>query len=88
MKNRSQTEIYASILEAASRGASPTHILYDSFLEWSKLRKCLSELTSSGMVELDVRRKLYKTTDKGLEFVELQRRMGKYLPPANLQLLT
>jgi predicted transcriptional regulator len=79
MKYRSQTEIYARILESAMDGMTRTQIMFDTFLEWARLKDYLYEMTTIGMLVHDVKKEHYSTTKKGMSFVKFYK-LGEYLP--------
>jgi len=70
MKYRSQIDIICNILEAANGGVSRTKIMYKTFLAFSQVRDYLALLTENGLIENDSQSQLYKTTPKGLKFVD------------------
>ena len=54
---------------AALPGGRKTHIMYESGLNLKQLNLYLSELTSSGALELRAMEKRYYTTEKGRSFL-------------------
>ena len=74
---RGRTEIMASLLEAAKEAKSRTHLMYASELDSRGLKKYLSFLISKNFVELQSRSTTrYRITAKGLEFLEIHRRLA------------
>jgi predicted transcriptional regulator len=70
MKYRSRTEIVAMILEAANGGSSKTKIMYKAFLSYNQLREYLSVLIENNLIEYLEGSPIYKTTEKGLVFLQ------------------
>lgn len=66
----------ASLLEAAKERKSRTHLMYASELDSRGLRKYLDFLISRKFVEQQIiGSTTYKTTAKGLEFLEAHKRL-------------
>jgi predicted transcriptional regulator len=78
MKNRSRTEIVATILEAANGGATKTKIMYKAFLSYAQLREYLSVLLENNLIYLEGIQ-TYKTTEKGLNFLKMHDEIGELL---------
>ena len=70
MKYRSRTEIVAMILEAANGGSTKTKIMYKAFLSYNQLREYLSMLIENNLLEYFEGSPVYKTTEKGLMFLQ------------------
>ena len=71
MKYRSNNDIINEILEAANGGgATKTKIMYQAFLSYAQLKEYLTELTESGLLNYDVDTRQFKTTEKGLRFLD------------------
>jgi predicted transcriptional regulator len=71
MKYRSRTEIISQILDIASGGsATKTKIMYQACLNYNKLKEYLTVLTEGGLLRYDVQTVTFKTTEKGLRFLE------------------
>lgn len=62
-------DIYAEILTQAKEGVTKTRIMYQVNLSFFQLKKCLNELMSLKLIEIEAL--LYKTTMRGLHFLEL-----------------
>ncbi len=69
MKKRSRLDITAKILNAASAGALKTKIMYSTSLSFDQLKDYLSVLVHGGLLEYDAKKIVYKTTDKGHDFL-------------------
>jgi predicted transcriptional regulator len=76
MKYRSRTDISAHILEIAAAttnggsGATKTRIMYGAFLSYFQLKDYLSILMEKGLLEFIPESKKYRTTHKGLRFLQ------------------
>ena len=81
MGNRSRTEIVAMILDAATKGGeTKTKIMYFAFLSYTQVHEYLSILIENNLVEyLDGTNK-FKTTEKGLHFLNMHNEIRKLLP--------
>jgi predicted transcriptional regulator len=79
MKNRSRTELASHILEAANGGATKTKIMYKAYLSYAQLKEYLAVLTENGLMARDVDGDLYRTTSKGIKFLETSRKLGGLL---------
>ncbi|HEY9406537.1 MAG TPA: winged helix-turn-helix domain-containing protein [Nitrososphaera sp.] len=79
MKNRSRTELASHILEAANGGATKTKIMYKAYLSYAQLKEYLAVLIENGLMARDVDGDLYRTTSKGIKFLETSRKLGGLL---------
>ena len=79
MKYRSRTEIVAMILEAANGGATKTKIMYKAFLSYDQLREYLSVLIGNNLLDYLDAPQIYKTTEKGLNFLKMHNEIGELL---------
>jgi predicted transcriptional regulator len=71
MKYRSRIDIMSQILEAANGGgATRTKIMYKAFLSFIQLREFLMVLTKSDLLSYDGETQTFKTTEKGLRFLD------------------
>jgi predicted transcriptional regulator len=72
--NRSRNEIISQILETANDGddggATKTKIMYKVFLGHDKLQEYLMLLIESDLLSYDSTRRTFKTTEKGLTFLQ------------------
>ena len=71
IKHRSRIDIMSQILEAANGGgATRTKIMYKAFLSFIQLREFLMVLTQSDLLSYDEELQTFKTTEKGLRFLD------------------
>ena len=85
MKYRSRTEIVATILEAANGGTTKTKIMYKAFLSYAQLREYLSVLIENNLLEYLEGSQIYKTTEKGLNFLKIHNEIGELLQTSERQ---
>jgi len=69
MKNRSRLDIAAEILKVAKDGMLKTKIMYLAYLSFDQLEEYLALLTHNGLLEYDLKKRQYKTTGKGQDFL-------------------
>ena len=70
MKRRNNVDIMADILRVARGGAKKTWIVYRANLNFKIVKDYLSELTEKGLLAAPEGLSLYRTTEKGLDFLE------------------
>jgi predicted transcriptional regulator len=71
MGQRSKIDIISDILEAANKinGTNSTMIMYKAFLTYTQLKNYLQTLTEMGLLSYDKDTRTFKTTEKGLRFL-------------------
>ncbi|HEX9318568.1 MAG TPA: winged helix-turn-helix domain-containing protein [Nitrososphaeraceae archaeon] len=80
MRYRSRDEIIGSILQSASQNQiTKTKMMFSSFLSYPQLLYYLKLLIDEDLLEYDSQSKLYRTTQKGMEFLELNRKITSLL---------
>ena len=77
MKYRSRTELASNILEAANGGATKTKIMYKAFLSYAQLKEYLAILIENSLLSREGDN--YKTTSKGIRFLQTTRQLGSLL---------
>ena len=77
MKYRSRTDIVSQILEAANGGATKTRIMYKAYLSYAQLKEYLSVLTENGLLDYEEGELKYKTTEKGIRFMNTYDQIGQ-----------
>ena len=71
MKYRSRTDIISEILDAANgNNASKTKLMYKAFLSFVQMKEYLTILTESDLLRYNSNTHTFKTTEKGLKFLE------------------
>jgi predicted transcriptional regulator len=81
---RSRTELASNILEAANGGATKTKIMYKAFLSYAQLKEYLAMLIRNDLMAHD-NEGTYRTTGKGLKFLESSRQLDGLLVPTSQQ---
>jgi predicted transcriptional regulator len=76
MKHRNRIEIMNEILEAANGGTTRTQIMYKAFLSFIQLREFLTVLTERDLLRYDRETQTFKTTEKGLRFLDAYKQLG------------
>ncbi len=77
MKYRSRTDIFSQILEAANGGGiTKSKIMYKAFLSYTQLKEYLTVLTDSDLLHYDENTHIFKTTEKGLRFLDTYNQLG------------
>jgi predicted transcriptional regulator len=71
MKYRSRSEIASRILESAASGTTRTKIMYKAYLSYAQLKEYLPVLEENGLLEYDKGEQIYRTTQKGLHFLNI-----------------
>jgi predicted transcriptional regulator len=79
MKYRSRTELASSVLEAANGGdgATKTKIMYKAFLSYAQLKEYIAILIENSLLSREGDN--YKTTSKGIRFLQTTRELGSLL---------
>jgi predicted transcriptional regulator len=82
MKYRSRSEIVRSILEAANadEGANRTRLMYNSYLSFNQLKEYLRTLQENGLIDYEAGRRCYRTTEKGIQLLQLQNKLEEVAP--------
>ena len=74
MRNyRSQLDIIADILSAASKNAKKTQIMYQANLSFKVLQKYLKRTLAASLIAYKKEYRYYSLTDKGQNFLETYR---------------
>lgn len=80
MGNRSRTEIISQILESANvGGATMTKLKYKAFLSQDQLEEYLMVLIESDLLRYDNEMRTFKTTEKGLTFLQAYNQIDQML---------
>lgn len=85
MKNRSRTEIIASILQVISkRGSTRTKIMYGAFLSYTQLNDYLSFMDQLGLIKYDkddghASSNYIVITEKGIHFLSIHDRINQMI---------
>ena len=79
MNCQSRTEIVVMILEATNGGATKTKIMYKAMLSFNQLKEYLSVLIENDLLEYRIGIKIFRTTEKGLKFLQTHNEIGELL---------
>jgi predicted transcriptional regulator len=86
MKHRSRLEIISLILDIATRndGVTQKKILYRAYLSYEYLKKYLTLLQENELINYyEQEGKVYRTTEKGLHFLDLYARLNEVVALTN-----
>ena len=81
MKYRSRTDICSQILEAANGGTTKTKIMYKAYLSYAQLKEYLAVMLENGLLEYVKGEQLYRTSEKGLQFLRSYAQMSDMTGP-------
>lgn len=80
MRYRSRIDIISQILEAANGGyATRSKIAYKAFLNYNQLKENLTALTEKDLLRYNEDTQTFKTTEKGLRFLDTYNRIGNMI---------
>ena len=85
MKNRRRSDIVCQILEAANddgengEGITLTKIMYNVILCNEQMKEYLALLIDDGLITYDSTMSTFKTTEKGLTFLQAYNQLDKML---------
>jgi predicted transcriptional regulator len=88
-KRRDRHEIIAEILNLAIDGKRKTHVMYKAKLSYTQVNEYLPWLVQKGFLEnmkigkMGQCKKIYKTTPRGLMFLESLKSIDKLLQKTN-----
>lgn len=86
MKNRSRFDIIRMILESATGGAvTKTKIMYSAFLSYQQLKEYLTTLQENDLIEYREGERAYRTTDKGMQLLQLSNKIDELTPAIRTQ---
>lgn|SRR3989337_1410739 len=68
---RSREEIIAAVIRTAKQESRKTSILYGSSLNLKQVNTYLSLLLEKGLLLYDVSRKVYKATERGVQYLRM-----------------
>jgi predicted transcriptional regulator len=86
MKHRSRLEIISLILDIATRndGVTQKKILYRVYLSYEHLKKYLTLLQENELINYHEQEgKVYRTTEKGLHFLNLYAKLNEVVAMTN-----
>jgi predicted transcriptional regulator len=81
MKYRSRSDIVGLLLDAANGGgATKTKLMYKAYLSFNQLKEYLTLLVGNDLIEYEVGRMTYRTTEKGMRLLHLQNKIDEVAP--------
>lgn len=80
-RRRSYFEIAAEIIKASSEPAQLTKIVYDSYINFSLAHKYIDQLVGVGLIEEISETNTYRSTQKGMEFLEVYDKLRRLIMP-------
>ena len=86
--NRGKIQIMGDVLALATSGIKKTHIMYKANLSYEQVHLYLSELIGRKLIVQDVSPDgvMYRTTDKGREFLLYYNRLNEFLEEPQVEL--
>jgi predicted transcriptional regulator len=80
MRNRSRIEIMGDILKAANGGnTTRSKLTYETFLSYAQMKEYLAVLTEKDLIRYDEDTLTFKTTEKGLRFLDTCNQIGNMI---------
>jgi predicted transcriptional regulator len=79
MQNRQKDEMIRDILTVANGGAAITQIMFKAYTSHAQAKSYLGELIQNELVEFDGIERKYRTTPKGLEYLQAVETMAEIL---------
>ena len=78
MRHRSGIDIMGEILDAANEkgGVGKSRIMYKAFLSYAQLKEYSRVLTENNLLNYDAYTQTFKTTEKGLRFLDTCNKMN------------
>ncbi|MEW6603503.1 MAG: winged helix-turn-helix domain-containing protein [Thermoproteota archaeon] len=87
-KYRSRTDIIAEILKSANgRQVTKTRMLYSTFLSHAQLKGYIAVMIQNGLLEYQKLTVTYRTTEKGIRFLDLYEKMEEIAAETELPYL-
>jgi predicted transcriptional regulator len=83
MTNRSRMDIISEILDAANGGgATKTKMMYKAYLSFAQMKEYARVLTENNLLNYDTYTQTFKTTEKGLKFLDTYNQMDDMIKTA------
>jgi len=81
-KKRSEMEMSADILRVSKNGAKKSHIVYKANLNFNIVKEYLDQLITSGLLTgPEGRNRIFRTTDKGIGYINHFEDLKDYMKP-------
>ena len=86
MKYRDRIDIISQILKIANGGGvTRTKIMYRGLLSYAQIKEYLMLLTEKELLRYDKENQTFKTTEKGLRFLDIYSRIGDIINERQLR---
>ena len=72
-------DIVNTVLESARTGVTRTKIMYSAYLSHAQTMEYLEFLHGNGLLKYDQGSKLYRTTEKGLKFLNASNKVNRMM---------
>ncbi|HJU35122.1 MAG TPA: winged helix-turn-helix domain-containing protein [Nitrososphaera sp.] len=86
MKHRDRIEVISRILQIANSGGdtnvTKTKIMYKALLSYNQLQEHLIFLTERDFLTYDKETRTFKTTEKGLRFLQIYKKIWDMIKPS------
>jgi predicted transcriptional regulator len=79
MQNRQKDEMTRDILTVSNGGAIISHIMFKAYTSHAQAKSYLGELIENGMIQYDVLDRKYRTTMKGIEYLQAMESISSIL---------
>jgi len=79
MIHRDRIDKISQILEAANGGASKSKIMFKALLTSAQMKEILTALTETDLILHDENTRILRTTEKGLQFLQIYNQIGDML---------
>ena len=79
LQYRSRIEITNIMLETVRKGSKKTNIMYRANLSYTQLTGYLYYLEQNGLIKHETITQTYKSTEKGLKFLDLSNQLNKMI---------
>jgi predicted transcriptional regulator len=85
MQNRQKDEMIRDILTVSNGGSTITNIMFKAFTSHAQAKAYLGELIENGFIEYDGLDRKYRTSAKGLEYLQVAEKMSEMLAISNIR---
>lgn len=82
---RDRIDIISQILEAANGGITQTRIMYKALLSYAQMKEHLTLLTEKDLLRYDENIRIFRTTERGLRFLDTYNRLSDMIKEGQQQ---
>ena len=72
-------DIVNTVLESARSGITRARIMYNAYLSYSQTIEYVEFLQGNGLLKYDPKSRIYRTTEKGLKFLNASNKVNKMM---------